>query len=296
MAKRFNPTPLAAKLRDAFFQTSPDLPRIVEVELGKLRSNPDQPRKHFDPRALQELADSIKEHDLIQPIAVARDPENPEGFIIVAGERRFRAFQRLGRETIPAIITTGAPDEISLIENIQREDLHPLEEAEALAKLMEKHHYTHEELSKIIGKARNTVTELLRLNTLAQVIKDECRTSDIPKSVLVELTRVKDPKEQLRLWRAIKERKLTVKAARAHKKGTSARDTKEPTARVLVAGRGFVARLQQIATDHTTLSTDWLAELLELRNQVNELVQRLSTKSGAHRLKAPKNMRRSGEK
>ena len=109
MAKRPKTTPLAQKLgRDVFFGTSPDLPRIIEVDLDKLRPNPDQPRQGFNEESIRELADSIDQHGLIQPIAVAKDPDNTEGFIVVAGERRFRAFQQLNRETIPAIITTGS--------------------------------------------------------------------------------------------------------------------------------------------------------------------------------------------
>jgi ParB family chromosome partitioning protein len=147
------------------FGLSPDLPRIIEVDLAKLRPNPDQPRTVFKEEALQELADSIKQHGLIQPIAVVHDGDKEGSFVIVAGERRFRAYQLLGRATIPAIITSGNPDEIALIENIQREDLSPIEEAEALAKMMNRHSYKQEELAKIIGKSRVTVTELLGLNT-----------------------------------------------------------------------------------------------------------------------------------
>ncbi|WP_261771972.1 ParB/RepB/Spo0J family partition protein [Nitrosococcus oceani] len=101
--------------------------------LTNLRENPDQPRKAFDEAALQKLADSIEQHGLIQSITVASDPGNEEGYMVVAGERRFRAFKQLGRETIPAIVTQGNRDEIALIENLQRENLNPLEEAEALA-------------------------------------------------------------------------------------------------------------------------------------------------------------------
>ena len=195
MARNIKTTALSEKLsRDVFFGTSPNLPRIIEVDLSKLRPNPDQPRRDFNQESLRELADSIAQHGLIQPIAVARDPEDDRRFIIVAGERRFRAFQLLDRETIPAIITSGAPDEIALIENIQRENLHPLDEALALANLMTRHNYTHEEISKVVGKARNTVTELLLLTTLPERIQDECRTSDmISKSMLIERLSEKQP-------------------------------------------------------------------------------------------------------
>jgi ParB family chromosome partitioning protein len=109
------------------------MPKIIEVELTKLRPNPDQPRKVFAEQTIKELADSIDQHGLIQPISIVPDPENQDGYMIVAGERRYRAHQHLTKPTIVAIITKGKPDEISLIENIQREDLNPMDQAEGLA-------------------------------------------------------------------------------------------------------------------------------------------------------------------
>lgn len=221
MPRRTKTVPLSSKLRpDVFFSTSPDLPRIIEIDVQKLRPNPDQPRKFIDKTSLRELADSIAQQGLIQPIAVAPDPESDEQFIVVAGERRWRACKLLERETIPAVITQGNPDEIALIENIQRENLTPIEEAEALAKIMERHGYRQEDLGRIVGKAQNTVSETLRLNKLPQTIKDEYRTSDIiniSKSALIELARIKNRENQLAIWEAFKNGHLTVQAARAKK-------------------------------------------------------------------------------
>ena len=104
--------------------------RLLEVSLDALRANPEQPRKTFDPKALRELADSIKQHGLIQPI-VARE-NGDGGYTIVAGERRFRAVRSLGLEKVSVlVIEDGMTDELALVENVQREDLHPLEEAGA---------------------------------------------------------------------------------------------------------------------------------------------------------------------
>ncbi len=120
-----------------------DTPRLLEVELAELRPNPHQPRKTFAEETLRELADSIARSGLLQPIAVA---ESEDGYTIVAGERRYRALKLLERKTVPALVLTdGSIDELALIENVQREDLHPLEEAEAMAELMERHGYTMEE-------------------------------------------------------------------------------------------------------------------------------------------------------
>jgi ParB family transcriptional regulator, chromosome partitioning protein len=221
MAKKTQPM-LSDKLsKDVLFGISGDLPRVIEIPLEKLRANPDQPRTYFSPQALEDLAGSIKERGLIQPIAVIEDLENEGGFIIVAGERRYRAHKLLGKETIAAIKTSGNPDEIALIENMQREDLSPIDEAVALEKLMVKHEYKQEDLAKVIGKARSTVVELLSLNKLPEEIKSECRTSDIAsKSVLIEIARLGKTKEQLKFWKDFKRgEKRTVRVARAQKRG-----------------------------------------------------------------------------
>jgi len=272
---------LASKLtRDVFFGTSPDLPRIIEIDLVKLRPNPDQPRRDFNPESLRELADSIDQHGLIQPIAVARDPEDDARFIIVAGERRFRAFQLLGRESVPAIITSGAPDEIALIENIQRENLHPLDEALALSNLMTRHNYTHAEISKVVGKARNTVTELLGLATLPQRIQDESRISDrVSKSMLIEISRLPTPDEQLSFWEQVRHGGMTVQQARAQKRSgrtSQRRPADHPAAKTLLAGRIFVNKLSKLSPEDVAVEDGLLHELRGLCDHVNSLIAQLS--------------------
>jgi ParB family transcriptional regulator, chromosome partitioning protein len=278
MAKQPKITSLAEKLRrDVFFGTSPDLPKIIEVDLVKLRPNPEQPRTITDPIALDDLASSIAQHGLIQPIAVARDPDNPAGFLIVAGERRYQAFQRLGKETIPAIITTGDPAEIALIENIQREDLHPLDEAQALTHLMQKHSYTQDELSKVVGKARRTVGELLILTTLPQRIQEEWRTSAVPKSTLIEIARVETAEEQLALWERIKHGGMTVRTARATKRLSHEPErSKHPSDKALKAGRGFVKQLKQIVVDEDIAEERLLHMLHHLYDEIGSLLGQLA--------------------
>src|SRR5215470_813191 len=278
MPKRPKITPLAQKLRrDIFFGTSPDLPRIIEVDVAKLRPHPEQPRTAFPAASLEELASSIAQHGLIQPIAVARDPEHADGFIVMAGERRYRAFQRLGKETIPAIITTGDAAEIALIENIQREDLHPLDEARGLAHLMHKHGYTQDEVSKVVGKARRTVGELLGLMVLPQRIQEEWRTSAIAKSTLIEIARAGSEAAQLALWERVKHQGITVRAARATKRGAGAPGTPRPLAvPALAAGRDFVRRLKQIAADGEAPEAELLEALCTLRDEISALVEQLA--------------------
>ena len=259
--------------RDFFFGTSPDLPKIVEMSVSEIHPNPDQPRKTFDEEKLRELARSIERQGLLQPIIVQRREASDGGYLLVAGERRFRAFQLLNKATIPAIITEGNPDEIALIENIQREDLNPLEEAEALERMMERYHYTQEELGKVIGKAQNTVSETLQLTTLPAEIKDEYRTSDIrmvSKSALIELTRIKDIHHQQSVWAAMKQGQWTVRAARKAKTATNPGAPAQDKA--LGAGRAFLRKIQTLEViDHThyqvllTLSEALREHLIRLR-------------------------------
>ena len=150
---------------------------VYEIPLGRIQPNPYQPRKYFDETALSELAESIKANGVIQPIVIRQDKDNE--LYLVAGERRLKAAQLAGLESIPAILTEGNPIEISLIENLQRENLKPVEEAEALEKMIKEFSYTQEQLASVIGKARSTVTEILSLNKLPEPVKDECRRADI---------------------------------------------------------------------------------------------------------------------
>jgi ParB family transcriptional regulator, chromosome partitioning protein len=236
--------------------------RVIDVPLSSCRRNPDQPRQTFDKAGIRELADSIERHGLLQPITVKRDPKNKQGFVVVAGERRFRAFELLGRETIPAVVTSGNADEIALIENLQREDLHPIEEAQALEKLKDKYGYTQEEVGKAVGKDRTTITHLLKLNDLPRKIKEESVTSHVvSKSLLIELSKVADPKKQLSLWKDIKERGVTVRQARAKKQDKEQRQVSE-SQRTLTSGKRFVADLERLASEEVVFDRDKYEELL----------------------------------
>lgn len=258
--------------RDFFFGTSPDLPKIVEMNLSEIHPNPDQPRKTFDEAKLRELAASIERQGLLQPIIIQRRAAGEGGYLLVAGERRFRAHQLLEKITIPAILTEGNPDEIALIENIQRENLNPLEEAEALERMMDRYHYTQEELGKVIGKAQNTVSEVLQLNTLPPFIKDEYRTSDIrtvSKSALVELTRIKDTKHQKAVWEAMKAGRWTVRDARTAKRRTL--PPKPVQDRAIEVGRAFLSRIEAIEVIDAAHYHELLVLLETFRDQLDRL-------------------------
>lgn len=153
--------------RSAFGYTEEERKNASEMQLSKIKANPNQPRKQFDEQALKELADSIQRHGVIMPIVVN---DNEDGtYMIIAGERRFRACKMAGRDTIPVVIRKYSEreiKEISLIENLQREDLNPIEAATAMKQLMVEYKLTQDELAERIGKSRPAVANTLRLLNL----------------------------------------------------------------------------------------------------------------------------------
>lgn len=145
---------------------------VVEISLSELRANPYQPRKVFDEAALNELAESIKEHGVFQPIIVKK---SIKGYEIIAGERRFRASKIAGLTTIPAIVKDFSDEEmmqIALLENLQRENLTAIEEAKAYKGIIDSMHITQEELSKKLGKSRSHITNMIGLLKLPASIQD----------------------------------------------------------------------------------------------------------------------------
>jgi ParB family chromosome partitioning protein len=173
------------------------------VPLSMIKTDPNQPRKTFKPKEMEELIDSIKNKGVLQPIIVRVGGE--EIFWVTAGERRFRAAQEVGLSEIPAIISEDNPAEIALIENIQRVDLNPIEEAFAYKRIMNDFNYTQEHLSKIVGKSQATISETLSLNNLPDEIKEECLSLDIPKNILVDLVKIKTLKRLIFAFKKLKE-------------------------------------------------------------------------------------------
>ena len=160
--------------------TSPDSQRQETLEVGRLQPGKYQPRTRMDPGSLEELAGSIKAQGLIQPISVR--PVGGGRFEIIAGERRWRAAQIAGLETVPVIIRDIADDAVlamSLIENIQREDLNPLEEAAGLQRLIDEFGMTHQEAADAVGRSRSAASNLLRLLQLAKPVQDMLMAGDL---------------------------------------------------------------------------------------------------------------------
>ena len=189
--------------------------RVAEIEVSSISPNPFQPRKHFDEKALQELSASIKEHGLLlQPIVVI---EKGDGYMLIAGERRLRAHKLANLPLVKAIIADVDIDEIrlrelALIENIQRENLNPIELANSYAELIEVHGIRHEDLSDIVHKSRSQITNTMRLLTLSEYAQEQLAEGNISQGhakVLVGL----DISKQKRIIDSIVGQKLSVREA-----------------------------------------------------------------------------------
>jgi ParB family chromosome partitioning protein len=261
---------LAARARDPLFDLDGGLPRLVELDVAAIRPNPAQPRKAVDGTALGELADSIERHGLLQPIVVKPDGD---GYMLVAGQRRLLAHERLGRPRIAALLTSGRPDELALIENLQREDLPPLDEAEALAALKARYGYSQDELARTLAKAKSTISELLSLDGLAEEVKARVRASPRPvsKSFLVELARLPGSDAQLAFWREM-EAAPTVRAARVARRPRPPAERLRGTAAVTATALRLLERLDRIEPE--TIERDELLKmvLLDILERLDRLL------------------------
>ncbi|MEK3732821.1 ParB/RepB/Spo0J family partition protein [Paenibacillus sp. FSL M8-0334] len=167
--------------------------KVVEIPLSQLRANPYQPRKNFNEEAIQELAESIRQHGVIQPIIVR---SVLKGYEIIAGERRFRASQYCGKAAIPAVVRSFSDQqvmEIALIENLQRENLNAIEIAVAYQGLMEQFSLTQEELSLKVGKSRSHIANFLRLLSLPEEVKENVSRGTLSMGHARAIVGLKDP-------------------------------------------------------------------------------------------------------
>lgn len=188
----FNNTTLDIENVEKEIIESTDIKDIVEIRLSDLRSNPYQPRQTFDEDKLKELSESIKEYGVIQPIIVKK---SIKGYEIIAGERRKKASELAGLETIPAIIkdfSDAEMMEIALLENIQREDLSAIEEAEAYKNIIVKLQISQEELAKKIGKSRSYVTNMLGLLRLPSIVQEKIKSNVISMGHARALSKIED--------------------------------------------------------------------------------------------------------
>jgi ParB family chromosome partitioning protein len=204
---------LEALIRPAKKREEAPAPGAILIPLKSIKENPHQPRKIFDSKKMEEMADSIREKGIITPITVKEDGDQ---FILVAGERRLRAAKLAKVKSIPAYRITVKDDaellEMALIENIQREKLNSIEEAEAFALLQSKFNLNQTEIAKSIGKKRVTVSNSLRLLTLPREILESLRINEISAGHGRAILMVKLRREKLKLWEKIKREQMSVRA------------------------------------------------------------------------------------
>ena len=238
--------------------------QLYSVPLAELQEDPNQPRKFFDPLKRDELAASIAQNGVLEPILFR--VENEINYV-VAGRRRCIAALQAGLTSIPAICIDGQNhEEIALVENLQRQDLNPVEEAEALGLLQEVHQYLQEDLMRIFGKSKTYVSETLSLNKLPQAIRDECRQDPtIPKHKLVEIAR---NKQQQSMTTAFDKYKAQQQEAVVKKTNVVKRSKTEGFVAALAKMEDRIAKLD-LETLPAEEKSDVIAAVSSLRQTIN---------------------------
>lgn len=244
---------------DALIQKAepkPDEP-VRTLPIASLHPNRFQPRTYFDESAIEDLVASVRAQGIIQPLVVT--PEG-EGYAIIAGERRWRAARKAGLEAVPVVIRQVTDDrellELALVENLQRSDLNPIEEAEAYAALQEKFGLSQEEVATRVGKARTTVTNALRLLRLPDEVLDLLREGRLTAGQARPLLAIQDPEEQIRL------------ADRAVRDGLSARDLERLAAEPQPEEKPKPKKPDRPVEVHTAAAEERLTRRLQTRVEI----------------------------
>jgi ParB/RepB/Spo0J family partition protein len=221
---------------------------FAAVPIAVIKPNPLQPRQHFDEASLDDLADSIRARGLLQPIIVRRERDG--GYTLIAGERRLRAAERAGVGLVPAILSDDDLLEVALEENVQREDLSPLEEAEALAALASERGLSHADLARVIHKSRPYVSNTLALTRLPREVKQEYFADGavVSREILISIARQETPEAMRALWRRVRLESMSVRSFRHQQTKRESR----PTADALRATRKLTRSLRAI--DVSTLA------------------------------------------
>ena len=217
----------------------------TEIDISLIDNNKDQPRKNFDPTALKELAESIKNYGVIQPILVS---PNGNRYIIVAGERRFRASKLAGLKKIPAVVrgyTKQEIQEISLLENIQREDLNPIETAKAMKELLDNYDWTQDVLADRLGKSRPVVANYVRLLSLCPEVIEMIESGKLSAGHARCLVVVTDPAVQLKLAKEAVNKRITVRDMEKAVKELSAPKKEKQKETLSMEMRDFVNTMQK---------------------------------------------------
>jgi len=251
-----------------------------EVDIDQIRTL-EQPRTRFDPEEIDSLARSLREHGQLQPIILRRDPERRGGWVLVAGERRLRAARSLGWTRLLALETTSSPEAIALVENLQRADLTPLEEARGIQRMITHLGLSQREAARLLGKHESDISRIQRVLTLPPSFLEAVEASDIKleRELLVELARHPEGAPRDRLLAQALQGKLTVRAVReARETDTAQRRQRiqraDPVAAARVA-RGLTARIRLIADQGTPLNEREVRSLEGLRDELERVLERV---------------------
>jgi len=248
--------------------TSPQEGQAVDLPVADIRPDPNQPRKVFSKESIASLANSILDKGLFQPISVRPDPERTDGFIVVMGERRWRAHQHAGLPTIRAfIIPVDDPNEafeLALIENVQREDLNPLEEAEGVAELIKRRGYKQKEVARVICRSEPHVSQLMKLTRIPTEVKEKLLTSKLSQDHLFRIAEQPTPESMLRLFNRVVRAGLNVRETRKAAKEEALPPKQHP----------LVHTFKRIEKTITQARIDGLNQLAgEDRKQVTEILE-----------------------
>lgn len=206
---------------------------FAAVPVDQVVPNPKQPRQHFDEKALADLAESIRKRGVLQPVIVRR--EESGGYTLIAGERRLRASQLAGVEQIPAIMSDDDLLEVALEENVQREDLSPLEEAEALSLLASDRDLSHTDLAQVINKSRPYVSNTLALTRLPNDVKEEYFSLGAPisREIMISIARQENEEAMRALWRRVKLDVISVRSFRNEQRAEKPEVASRPVLRAV---------------------------------------------------------------
>lgn len=263
-------------------ETEADQGRAYLLPVDRIQPDPNQPRKTFSEESIKGLATSIQEKGLLQPIAVRK---TEDGFILVAGERRWRAHLKAEIPKIWAVIVNvNDPNEafeISLVENLQREDLDPLEEAAGIAELMKRQGYKQRQVGKIIGRSESQISKLIKLNKLPQGVKEKLATSQVSRDQLFQIAAQETPEAMLKLHDRIVKMGLNVRETRQ-----AAKDQETPFRHPILARFGqverFLTRIDVSEVDELEKEERLVlsGHLKAVAKKVEEVQQRLLKKGG----------------
>lgn len=249
--------------------------QLYHIPCADLQSDPSQPRKFFDEEPLNDLAASVKDHGLLQPVLFRQHDDGK--LFIVAGERRLKAAIKSGLQTISAILVEGKHTEIALVENILRQDLTAIELAEALNKVKRDHGYSDKQLTTIIGKAKSTVSEILSLIQLPQEIRDECREDPkISRQVLIDIAKKKTAKGMKTAFEKYKAQK---EAKQKSEKQIRQSKTLSGKVKSMNSDLNHILNHQSFEALDTAERNDLVTSLEELKKMADSLIERIKTTS-----------------